>query len=326
MTATTAMNVYYRLKPFLPRRFQIGVRRAAAARKRAGVKSIWPIHEAAGNRPEGWTGWPEGKRFALVLTHDVDTARGRERCLDLAAMEKTLGFRSAFNFVPERYPVPSELLETLREWGFEIGVHGLNHDGKLFQSRKTFCGRARKINRYLADWKAAGFRAPAMHHNLEWIGDLDIEYDSSTFDTDPFQPQPDAVATIFPFRVNGRRDRPPYVELPCTFPQDFVVFTLLREKTAAIWEEKLEWIAAKGGMAMLNVHPDYLHVGKGPAGPEDYPADRYRDFLRHLEDRFRHDFWQPLPGELARWFARREIQKGNFVPEPRLHHPQRKKG
>jgi len=25
-----------------------------------------------------------------------------------------------------------------------------------------------------------------MHHNLEWIGELNVKYDLSTFDTDPF--------------------------------------------------------------------------------------------------------------------------------------------
>ena len=40
-----------------------------------------------------------------------------------------------------------------------------------------------------------------MLHNLEWFHDLNVKYDSSTFDTDPFEPQPDGVGTIFPFWV-----------------------------------------------------------------------------------------------------------------------------
>lgn len=47
-------------------------------------------------------------------------------------------------------------------------------------------------------------QGPAVHHNLEWIGELDIEYDLSTFDTDPFMPQPDGVGTIFPFLVERK--------------------------------------------------------------------------------------------------------------------------
>jgi hypothetical protein len=32
-----------------------------------------------------------GKQFALVLTHDVDTGKGQERCLDLARLEIGVG-------------------------------------------------------------------------------------------------------------------------------------------------------------------------------------------------------------------------------------------
>jgi len=42
-----------------------------------------------------------------------------------------------------------------------------------------------------------------MFHNLKWIHDLNISYDASTFDTDPFEPQHDRAGTIFPFWVNG---------------------------------------------------------------------------------------------------------------------------
>ena len=35
---------------------------------------------------------------------------------------------------------------------------------------------------------------------------LNIAYDASTFDTDPFEPQPDGVNTIFPFWVPRRSE------------------------------------------------------------------------------------------------------------------------
>ena len=42
---------------------------------------------------------------------------------------------------------------------------------------KYLC-RAIKINHYLKEWKSVGFRSPSMHNKLEWIHDLNIEYDS----------------------------------------------------------------------------------------------------------------------------------------------------
>jgi hypothetical protein len=38
-----------------------------------------------------------------------------------------------------------------------------------------------------------------MLRNLDWLHDLDVQYDASTFDTDPFEPQPDGRHTMFPF-------------------------------------------------------------------------------------------------------------------------------
>ncbi len=293
--------IYYRFKPIIPRFIQIYVRRSLVRRKMELCEEIWPIDERAGDPPEGWGGWPDGKQFALVLTHDVDTGRGLERTLRLAELEKKLGFKSSFNFVPEKYNTPESLRKRLEEMGFEVGVHGLNHDGKLFSSWKIFQERAGKINRYISDWGAVGFRSPAMHHNLEWIGELCIEYDSSTFDTDPFEPQPDGVSTIFPFYVERSRPGKGYVELPYTLPQDFTLFVLMGEKDFRIWRRKLEWISDKGGMALLNTHPDYMSFD-GERGREEYPVEIYEEFLVYARERFGGMFWNPLPREVARFW------------------------
>ena len=42
-----------------------------------------------------------------------------------------------------------------------------------------------------------------MLRNLDWLHDLTIAWDSSTFDTDPFEPQADGAGTIFPFWVRS---------------------------------------------------------------------------------------------------------------------------
>ena len=195
------LKLYYKIKPLIPRGIQIKLRRFLVRRKLARYANVWPIDERAAAAPEAWTGWPEGKKFALVLTHDVDTARGQDRCRQLMELEEKLGFRSSFGFVPERYPVSGELRRDLEKRGFEVYVHGLYHDGLYYTSWATFIERVDRINHYLVDWKAVGFRSPSMQRNLDWFHELCIEYDASTFDTDPFEPQPDGVGTIFPFRV-----------------------------------------------------------------------------------------------------------------------------
>src|SRR5947209_6772737 len=105
-------GLYYHLKPYLPWRLRIAFRRALARAKLRTCGNIWPINEAAGRMPADWPGWPGGKKFAFVLTHDVEGIKGVARCRQLCAMEKENGFRSSFNFIPEGdYQVPRELRE-----------------------------------------------------------------------------------------------------------------------------------------------------------------------------------------------------------------------
>jgi hypothetical protein len=263
---------------------------------------IWPIDENAYQPPQQWPGWPEQKKFALVLTHDVDTARGQEKCFDLIKLEERLGFRSAYYFVPERYHPSSELRHYLTSNGFEVGVHGLKHDGKLYRSRKIFQQRAPRINHYLKEWNAVGFRSPSMHHNLEWIHDLDIEYDASTFDTDPFEPQADGVGMVFPFWVCGNIPNKRYLELPYTLSQDFTLFVLMEEKDITVWKRKLDWLAEKGAMALLITHPDYMRFNAGGYHREEYPARYYADFLTYVQQKYGGLYWNVLPKDLVRFW------------------------
>ncbi len=300
-------RLYYVLKPHLPERLRLGFRRIVARRLRRRTASVWPIDPAAGRRPDGWPGWPEGKAFAVVLTHDVEGPAGLARCRELAEHEGKLGFRSCFNFIPEgSYEPDAELRAWLVQNGFEVGVHDLQHDGHLFSSRAGFDRKADRINRHLRAWGALGFRSGFMIRNLDWLHRLDIQYDCSTFDTDPFEPQPEAAGTIFPFWVPApSSDAGPaghprgYVELPYTLPQDSTLYLVHREGSNRIWREKLEWIADRGGMVLMNVHPDYLGLqGSGPA-PQPTVLEHYLDLLRFLRTRFADAYWHALPREVA---------------------------
>lgn len=292
-------RLYYLVKPYIPWGVRMGLRRRLAASKRRFVADSWPILASAGTAPAGWKGWPGGKRFAFVLTHDVERSKGLGRCRALMELEKRVGFRSSFNFVPEGdYKVSPELRGVLGANGFEVGVHDLHHDGHLYDSREGFLAQARRINQYLKEWNAVGFRSGFMHHNLDWIGDLDLAYDASTFDTDPFEPQPDAAETIFPFRVEGRRGRPGYWELPYTLAQDSTVYLLFEEQTIDVWARKLDWVAERGGMALLNTHPDYMAF-EGKAAADEYPVRYYQEFMQYVRDKYRGLYWHALPRELV---------------------------
>ena len=299
-------RAYYRLKPMLPRSLTRWMRLVHRRRAESAFPLGWPVEprfvrfqertvavllERAGLTSASFIHfWPAQRRFALVLTHDVETATGQAFVHRVADLEERLGFRSSFNFVAEDYRLDHGLIADLRARGFEIGLHGCKHDGRLFSSRRTFVQRARRINEHLKALGAAGFRSPLTHRQPAWMQDLDIQYDLSFFDSDPYEPVSGGVMTIWPFRM-GR-----FVELPYTLAQDHTLFWVLGERTPRLWLEKLDFVRAHCGLALLNTHPDYL---KTPGCGRLYEA--LLDRLQLLAD----DFWHALPGEVARWWAGR---------------------
>jgi peptidoglycan/xylan/chitin deacetylase (PgdA/CDA1 family) len=253
-------------------------------------------------KPANWIGWPKGKKFALVLTHDIETRLGQERCPGLMHLEMNYQLISSYNFLCKSYPDDLLLRQELRHNGFEIGVHGIRHNARLYASEKRFRKNALQINKYLKEWNAVGFRSPSMFHNLQWIHYLDIQYDASTFDTDPLEPQPDPLPSIFPVWIPHQDPAKGYVELPYTLPQDFTLFVLLKEKSIDIWKRKLDWIAENGGMALVITHPDYMcFSGKNPACNE-YPIEYYEDFLEYVRSNYRNEYWNVLPKDIAEFW------------------------
>ena len=342
-------RLYYSVKPHVPYLLRLGFRKWLARRKLPRVRNEWPIVPGSERPPEGWQGWPQGKRFALVLTHDVEGQAGLNKAFELMEVEKKLGFRSSYNLIPRgEYEVTRELRETITHEGFEVAVHDCYHDGKLFLTEAEFKRNTPLINRYLQEWGAVGFRSGFMLHNLSWLHELDIEYDLSTFDTDPFEPQPEGRHTIFPFWVarsaeckmqnaecpreeRGRQepherenaapsafgktlnsqlstlnDRRGYVELPYTLPQDSTLFLLLGEQGPHVWNYKLDWIAKHEGMALVNVHPDYIRFKGERPSPRTYSVEKYTGFLEHALTQHEGQYWQPLPRALAEFCSANE--------------------
>ncbi len=313
-------RVYYQIKPLLPSRLRRVLRRWLVRRIRPRVTATWPILPGSEKAPPDWPGWPDGKKFAVVLTHDVEGTSGVAKCRQLMASEAKLGFRSSFNFIPEGpYQVAKDLRDELTANGFEVGVHDLHHDGKLYHSRQEFGRKAERINRYLKEWGATGFRSGFMLHNLEWAQQLNVLYEASTFDTDPFEPQPEGVGTIFPFWVPrpdsrdavrkpdlglpNQAERRGYVGLPYTLVQDSTLFLLLGERSPDIWFEKVNWIAKHGGMVLLITHPDYMSF-QGVQNGHEYPIQFYERLLEFLRSNYGDVYWHALPREVARYWHR----------------------
>jgi predicted glycosyltransferase len=312
-------SLFYQVKPLLPRPLQIFLRRKIALYKRRTHKSSWPISPNSAKKPEGWKGWPGGKKFALILMHDVDSFKGLKQCGKLMIIERQLGFRSSFNFVPEDYPTPISFIQSVTDSGFEVGVHGLKHDGKLFRHPGEFLTKVPRINYYLRRWGAVGFTAPSMLGDPNWISELDIEHACSSFDTDPFEPRSNGVNTLFPYVVTNLTKTRTYVELPYTLPQDHGLFVIVREKNIGIWKQKLDWVAENGGMAALIAHPDYMNFARTPCKNEQYPVTYYLDFLEYVLRKYSGQYWHALPREVARFWRTSMGARDLSISEQKKH-------
>ena len=57
--------------------------------------------------------WPEGAPSSAVMTHDVETAKGRDLCKQLMDIDDSYGIKACFDVVPEqRYDVPDAFLDS----------------------------------------------------------------------------------------------------------------------------------------------------------------------------------------------------------------------
>jgi peptidoglycan/xylan/chitin deacetylase (PgdA/CDA1 family) len=304
-----ALNAYYALKPLLPRRLQIGMRRVHARRRAQAAFPAWPIepllveHQHAllrrrladqhAERVPLVNFWPDRHRFAAIVTHDVESAAGVANIDAVLELERRYGIVSSWNFVGEWYPIPPSTFQRVRDAGCEVGLHGIKHDGLLFRDRASFDRELPEIHRYLHDWGAVGFRSPSTHRNAEWMTELGCLYDSSFPDTDPFEPQPGGCCSIFPYLLDS------IVELPITMVQDHTLWEILRAQDIEVWRRKGDWLIANRGLINVIIHPDYVRSRPRLA--------LYGELLAYLRERLDADSgWHALPHEVAEWWNARE--------------------
>lgn len=239
--------------------------------------------------------YPNGFDSSIIITHDVDTEEGFKFIPKVIELSREHNLRSCWYIIPYKYKIDEGIINEILQAGDEIGIHGFNHDGKLFSSLKTFRNRAKFINAAIKKYNAKGFRSPMVHRNLMWLQELDILYDSSCFDYDPFQPFPGGTHTIWPFKFNK------LIELPYTVPQDHTLFYELGQTGIDIWMKKIDWIISRKGMVLSITHPDYLK--------EKDHLQIYRNLLEYINTK--ENCWKCLPYEMAEWWLNKKSVSEN---------------
>lgn len=311
-------SAYYSLRPVLPIALRKHVQKIYLRDWGRIAFPRWPVDHtvenlmgnlmAAAIRARGteipfiWF-WPDGAPSGLILTHDVETAKGLDFCRALIDVDSRYGFKSSFQIVPEeRYSASPALLREIRSQGCEINVHDLNHDGLLFDDRAEFLRRVAKINQYGKEFQSVGFRSGAMYRRVDWFGDLEFEYDMSVPCVGHLEPQRGGCCTVMPYFIER------ILELPLTTIQDYALFHYLGDYSIDLWKQQIDQILLKNGLISIIVHPDYVM--------NDRARKAYRALLTHLSDlRSRHGIWAALPGEVNTWWRQRNqmrlVRHGN---------------
>ena len=313
LSGALANKLYYLARPFLG----VSVRRHLQKLRLAGWQSIpfphWPVdrtveqvHETmlrlcvqahdGEEVPFIWF-WPERFLSCAIVTHDVEAVEGRDFCPALMDIDESFGIKSSFQLIPEqRYALSLSFIESIRSRGFEVNVHDLNHDGRLFASEANFRDRAGRINQYGRAFGAHGFRSGALYRNLAWCGALEFSYDMSVPNTAHLDPQRGGCCTVMPYFIGK------ILELPVTTTQDYSLFYILNQYSIHLWKSQIAEIMEKHGLASFIVHPDYI--------VESRTRDTYKSLLAYLAElRSEGKIWIALPREVNEWWRARSQMK-----------------
>jgi hypothetical protein len=252
--------------------------------------------------------WPDAAQSCVAITHDIETKKGRDFCIELMNIDESFGVKSSFQIVPEgRYEISEAFIQAIRHRGFEINIQDLNHDGNLFRDSEEFTRRAHKINEYREAYGASGFRAAVLYRNLDWYDALHFAFDMSVPNVARLDPQRGGCCTVMPYFVGE------ILEIPVTTTQDYMLFHLLDDYSLDLWKTQTDLIAKKNGLVTFIVHPDYVIEQKARAV--------YLDLLSSLRELERSQkVWFALPGQIDRWWrARHKMrivgQDGNWQIE-----------
>ena len=301
--------VYYLLRPAMPAFLRAYAKKAHLAGWEKTPFPRWPVDTTVDlllerllelslgegksrDIPFVWF-WPDGYESCAVMTHDVETAAGRDFIRTLMDLDESRGVKASFQIVPEeRYAVDEKLLGEIRSRNFEVNVHDLNHDGHLFDDHREFLTRVGKINDYGRRYKAIGYRSGVMYRNQDWYNAFEFEYDMSVPNVAHLDPQHGGCCTVMPYFIGN------LLELPLTTVQDYALFHILKDHSIDLWKRQMEVIERQHGIMSFVVHPDYVIAKRDRATFEtllDYLA-RWRD---------RGTLWFALPGEVNRWWRQR---------------------
>jgi hypothetical protein len=302
-------NLYYLARKCLPAAVRRRLQRAYFRGWEKLPFPAWPVDFTVDNlhreflrllmKTSGWKKvpfiwfWPEGAPNCLIMTHDVETAAGRDFTSELMDLDDSYGIKASFEVIPEeRYAISEEYVSAIRNRGFEFNIHDLNHDGRLYDNRADFVRRAASINAHVHRYNTRGFRAGAMYRNQEWYDSFEFSYDMSVPSVAHLEAMRGGCCTVMPYFIGK------ILELPLTTVEDYSLFHILNDYSTDLWKRQIALIRERNGLMSFVAHPDYLIE---PRARNVYES--LLDYLRQIVAS--EKIWAALPGDVDRWWRAR---------------------
>jgi hypothetical protein len=253
------------------------------------------------NRPVTPT-WPNGKRAAVVVTHDVDTdwlfrnPAWLERFCDA---EESAGLKGAWYCVPQwsgnRHSERG--MQRLLERGCEVGCHGFNHDAKWpLCNAKESNRRLRLVKKFAETWNMKGFRSEWLWRTPQFLEMLAavFQYDTSvpTFSDVFTSASGNGCGTVLPYRTHGN-----LIELPLTLPMDEDVhrFSGSLQHFWNLLVSRAKRIIDAGGLVVFSFHPQPHQAAN------DLTLSVATAALKAICDS--PNVWLTRPDQVAAWLA-----------------------
>lgn len=238
----------------------------------------------------------DDKKYGLILTHDIEAENNWEWVEKIAKLEMDLGFRSSWNVVPHYYKIDYNVLDWLIINGFEIGLHGYNHDNKLaYLSIDKMIKRIEDSMPFIERYEVKGVRSPSWLRTNTLFKVLEeyFIYDMSVMDVDQICPAGSGGScSVFPYYITNI-----LLEIPTTLPYEApLYFGVSAIELNNYWSEKIEWIKTIHGMIVVNTHPDPHYSGN------TLMLKEYGKFLENFKDD--RECSMLLPGEFAGNYVR----------------------
>lgn len=250
--------------------------------------------------------WPEGKQYAVTLSHDIDSdyCFRNPQILELFhTIENEAGMRSAWMVVTKLLPAGRAALSELRRDGHEIGFHGSHHDHKLaYLPPEEMAKRIQCALELIEGYATTGVRSPSYLRSTALYAALDgvFEYDMSMHDA-IFAPTAlstihEGCSTTMPFLIEGTN----LLEIPVTIPEDwtFDLEGVSLKGAREVQREAVARIKARGGVASILTHPE-PHYSIKP-----HWLELYRYLLSYVAAD--PDAWVALPCEINRHWRSRQ--------------------